>query len=129
MKNFKLKESEELVRIIKNVEVEANENKYVLTVFLTTKRLVLLKDVNKELEFNAFLASRMVDIPEDLEVVFDLNLDEVKKVVYSKGQNIITFKENDNKLVLYCENITKLISRTLWSTQVIITAWKIKSLN
>ena len=129
MKNFKLKESEELVRIIKNVEVEANENKYVLTVFLTTKRLVLLKDVNKELEFNAFLASRMVDIPEDLEVVFDLNLDEVSRVKYSKRQNIITFKENDNKLVLYCENITKLISRTLWSTQVIITVQKIKSLN
>lgn len=113
MKNFKLKESEELVRVIKNVEVEANENKYVLTVFLTTKRLVLLKDVNKELEFNAFLASRMVDIPEDLEVVFDLNLNEVSRVKYSNGQNIIAFKENDNKLVLYCENIAKLISGTL----------------
>ena len=108
MKNFKLKESEELVRIIKNVEVEANENKYVLTVFLTTKRLILLKDVNKELEFNTFLASRMVDIPEDLEVVFDLNLREINKVIYS-GKNIITFKKNDNKLTLYCENITKLM--------------------
>ena len=129
MKNFKLGSNEELVKVLENIEIEANENKYVLTVFLTTKRLVLLKDVNKELEFNAFLASRMVDIPEDLEVVFDLNLDEVKKVVYSKGQNIITFKENDNKLVLYCENITKLISRTLRSTQVIITARKIHCLN
>ena len=108
MKNFKLKESEELVRVIKNIEVEANENKYVLTLFLTTKRLILLKDVNKELEFNTFLASRMVDIPEDLEVVFDLNLREINKVIYS-GKNIITFKKNDNKLTLYCENITKLM--------------------
>ena len=108
MKNFKLKESEELVRVIKNIEVEANENKYVLTLFLTTKRLILLKDVNKELEFNTFLASRMVDIPEDLEIVFDLNLREINKVIYS-GKNIITFKKNDNKLTLYCENITKLM--------------------
>ena len=108
MKNFKLKESEELVRVIKNIEVEANENKYVLTLFLTTKRLILLKDVNKELEFNTFLASIMVDIPEDLEVVFDLNLREINKVIYS-GKNIITFKKNDNKLTLYCENITKLM--------------------
>ena len=105
MKNFKLKEKEELVKIIKEIEVEANENKYILTVFLTTKRLVLLKDVNKELEFNAFLASRMVEIPENLEVVFDLDLKEIKDVKYKENANEITFKENDNILKLYCENI------------------------
>lgn len=111
MNNFKLKKGEELVRIIKNIEVEANENKYILTLFLTTNRLVLLKDVNKELEFNTFLAARIVDIPEDLEVVFTLNLDEVSKAIYSKGKNIITFKENNNKLVLYGEDITKLMHK------------------
>lgn len=105
MKNFKLKEKEELVKIIKEIEVEANENKYILTVFLTTKRLVLLKDVNKELEFNAFLASRMVEIPENLEVVFDLDLKEIKDIKYKENANEITFKENDNILKLYCENI------------------------
>ena len=105
MKNFKLKEKEELVKIIKEIEVEANENKYILTLFLTTKRLVLLKDVNKELEFNAFLASRMVEIPENLEVVFDLDLKEIKDIKYKENANEITFKENDNILKLYCENI------------------------
>ena len=105
MKNFKLKEKEELVKIIKEIEVEANENKYILTLFLTTKRLVLLKDVNKELEFNAFLASRMVEIPENLEVVFYLDLKEIKDVKYKENANEITFKENDNILKLYCENI------------------------
>ena len=109
MKNFKLKSNEELVKVIKDIEIEANENQYILTIFLTTKRLVLLKDVNKELEFNDFLASRMVSIPENLEVVFDLNLEEINTIKYIKGKNIITFKENDNKLILYCENITKLI--------------------
>lgn len=109
MKNFKLKNDEELIKIISNIEVEANENKYVLTVFLTSKRLVLLKDVNKELEYNAFLASRLVNIPENLEVIFDLNIKEINTIKYTKGKNMITFKENDNKLILYCENITKLI--------------------
>ena len=102
MKNFKLKEKEELVRIIKDMEIEANENKYILTAFLTTKRLVLLKDVNKELEFNAFLASRMVEIPENLEVVFDL---EIKNIKYKDHANEITFKDNNNILKLYCENL------------------------
>ena len=109
MKNFKLKSNEELVKVIKDIEIEANENQYILTIFLTTKRLVLLKDVNKKLEFSDFLASRMVSIPENLEVVFDLNLEEINTIKYTKGKNIITFKENDNKLILYCENITKLI--------------------
>ena len=80
-----------------------------MTVFLTNKRLVLLKDVNKELEFNAFLASRLVNIPENLEVVFDLNLEEINTTKYTKGKNTITFKDNDNQLILYGENITKLI--------------------
>lgn len=109
MKNFKLGSKEEIIKIWKNIEVEANENPYILTLFLTTKRLVLLKDVNKELEFNDFLASRMVAIPENLEVVFDLKLEKVKEITYKQGINKITFKENDNTLKLYCENITKFI--------------------
>ncbi len=109
MKNFKLGSKEEIIKIWKNIEVEANENPYILTLFLTTKRLVLLKDVNKELEFNDFLASRMVAIPENLEVVFDLELEKVKEIKYKQGINKITFKENDNTLKLYCENITKFI--------------------
>ena len=96
MKNFKLKNDEELIKIISNIEVEANENKYVLTVFLTSKRLVLLKDVNKELEYNAFLASRLVNIPENLEVIFDLNIKEINTIKYTKVQEQI-FAKNTNK--------------------------------
>ena len=57
MKKFKLKSDEELIKIYSNIEVEANENKFILTLFLTNNRLVLLKNINKEPEFNAFLAS------------------------------------------------------------------------
>ena len=111
MKNFKLGSNEELVKVLENIEIEANENKYVLTLFLTTKRLVLLKDVNKELEYNDLLASRLVNIPENLEVVFDLNLEEIKEIKYRQGINKITFKENKNILKLYGEDIRNVVKK------------------
>ena len=109
MKKFKLKSDEELIKIYSNIEVEANKNKFILTLFLTNNRLVLLKNVNKELEFNAFLASNLVDIPENLKVVFDINLNEIKEIRYENGINFITFKENNNELKVYCDNLIKLI--------------------
>lgn len=107
--NFKLKNNENLIKVFKNIPIEANENRYELTLFLTDKRLVLLKDVNKELEYNDFLASRMVSIPENLEVVLDMNFNEIQDIKYKNGTNVITFKENNNMLKIYCENITKLM--------------------
>lgn len=109
MKKFKLKSDEELIKIYSNIEVEANKNKFILTLFLTNNRLVLLKNVNKELEFNAFLASNLVNIPENLEVAFAINLDEIEKIKYANGINFITFKENNNELKLYCDNLLKWI--------------------
>lgn len=109
MKNFKLENNEEIIKILENIQVEANENRYELTLFITNKRLILFKDVNKELEYNDFLAARMVAVPENLEVVFDMNFNEMQDIKYKNGFNIITFKENDNQLKLYCENISKLI--------------------
>lgn len=109
MKKFKLKSDEELIKIYSNIEVEANENKFILTLFLTNNRLVLLKDVSEELEFNAFLASNLVDIPENLKVVFDINLNEIKEIKYENGINFITFKENNNELKVYCDSLINLI--------------------
>lgn len=107
--NFKLSNNENLLKVFKNIPIEANENRYELTLFLTDKRLVLLKDVNKELEYNDFLASRMVSIPENLEVVLDMNFNEIQDIKYKNGTNVITLKENNNMLKIYCENITKLM--------------------
>ena len=111
MKNFKLKNGEELIKIVKNIEIEANENKYILTLFLTNERLILLKDVNKDLDYNAFLASRIVEIPENLEVVFDLKLTKIKDIRYKEGINEITFNDNDYTLKIYAENITQHIKK------------------
>lgn len=109
MKNFKLKKGEELKKILKNIEVKANDNKYILTLFLTTERLVLLKDINKDLEYNTFLLTRLVEIPENLEVVFDLELNKIKSVHFNHGINEITFIDNDNILKIYAENISKYL--------------------
>ena len=51
----------------------------------------------------------MVSIPENLEVVFDLDIKDLKKIKYKNNANRITFKANDDKLILYCEDLTKLI--------------------
>ena len=107
--NFKLSNNENLLKVFKNIPIEANENRYELTLFLTDKRLVLLKDVNKELEYNDFLASRMVSIPENLEVVLDMNFNEIQDIKYKNGTNVITFKENNNMLKIYCATIIKLM--------------------
>ena len=40
-----------------------------------------------------------------IAIVFDLDLKEIKDVKYKENANEITFKENDNILKLYCENI------------------------
>ncbi len=109
MLNFKLMPDEE-IKIIKNdIKVRANTNNYILTFFLTTKRLVLLKDVNQELVFNEFLSSRTIAIPKNLEVVFDIELTAIKDIIYQDNQNKITFKENANELYLTCENLKGII--------------------
>ncbi len=109
MSNFKLQKDEDVVKINSNIKVEANENIFILTLFLTNQRLVLMRDINKELVFNTFLSARLVEIPENLEVALVVDLDIIKEIKYCGRKNIITFKDNDNKLILYCEDITNAI--------------------
>ena len=108
MKNFKLKENEEILKIAENILVKANENNFTLTMFLTNKRLILFKDINNELEYNAFLKARNVAIPANNEVVFDIDLTEIKEFSYQDDVNYITFKDN-NTLKLYCSNFTNYL--------------------
>ncbi len=110
MKNFKLQENEELLAIENDINVIADDNHFTLTLFLTTDRLVLFKDVNQELEYNAFLKSRVAYIPPNNEVVFNLALAEIKEITYKNNINVITFKNNNHKLSLYCENLNKYLN-------------------
>lgn len=111
MTNFKLRKDEELLKIFENIEVKANDNKFILTLFLTSQRLILLNDINKELDYNVFLATRLVDIPQNLEVVFDLLIKDIKKIDYKNNINEIIFKGNTNVLKLYCENINLYLNK------------------
>ena len=108
MKNFKLKENEEIITIEENIPVKANENNFTLTLFLTNKRLILFKDVNNELEYNAFLKARNVAIPANNEIVFDQDLSEIKTYSYEDGANYLTFKDN-NTLCLICPDFTNYL--------------------
>lgn len=108
MKNFNLEKNEELLLTLSNVTIYANDNKFILDVFLTNKRLVLLKDVNKELTYNTFLNAKGIGTPSDYEVVFDINLKDIS-IKYIDDYNYITFKDNSNVLKIYSKNLEEII--------------------
>lgn len=113
MNNFKLKEREEFKVSLDNIIVYANDNKYILTLFTTDKRLVLLQDVNKQLTFNNFLNAKGISIPTNLEIVFEVKIHDIAKFTYVDGLNQITFKNNANFLKLQCEDLSKYLKSSM----------------
>ena len=103
MKEFILKEQEEILAKFNGVTVMSNTNKFKLSIVLTNERIVLLKDVSKEL-MNAFLSSRLIDIPKELEVVLEIPFFEIKELKYLNGTNKITFKDNNNEMDITCDD-------------------------
>ena len=94
MKEFILKEQEEILAKFNDVTVMSNANNFKLSIVLTNERIILLKDVSKELLMNAFLSSRLIDIPKELEVVLEIPFFEIKELKFLNGTNTITFKDN-----------------------------------
>ena len=103
MKEFILKEQEEILAKFNGVTVMSNTNKFKLSIVLTNERIVLLKDVSKEL-MNAFLSSRLIDILKELEVVLEIPFFEIKELKYLNGTNKITFKDNNNEINITCDD-------------------------
>lgn len=104
MKEFILGEKEEILAKFTEVLVRANENNFKLNVILTNNRIVLLKDVSKELLMNEFLRARLIDVHSNLEVVLNIPFDEIKELKYIDGINKITFKDNDNEIDIKCDD-------------------------
>ncbi len=107
--NFKLGEKEVVREIIEKVRVKANNRDFWLKLIITNERLILFKDVNKDILYNQFLSGRGVEIPKQEEIVFNCQLTKIKEVKYQEGVNIITFKDNNNKLEIYASNLKKEI--------------------
>ena len=83
MKEFILKEQEEILAKFNDVSVRANENNFKLSIVLTNERIVLLKE---------------------LEVVLEIPLFEIKELKYLNGTNKITFKDNNNEIDITCDD-------------------------
>ena len=94
MKEFILKEQEEILAKFNDVSVRANANNFKLSIVLTNERIILLKDVSKELLMNAFLSSRLIEIP----------FFEIKELKFLNGTNKITFKDNNNEIDITCDD-------------------------
>lgn len=104
MKEFILGEKEEILAEFTEVLVRANENNFKLNVILTNNRIVLLKDVSKELLMNEFLRARLIDVHSNLEIVLNIPFDEIKELKYVDGINKITFKDNNNEIDIKCDD-------------------------
>ncbi len=104
MNQFILNEGEEILANFTDVYVKANDNEYNLAVFLTNERIALLKNVSNELLMNQFLQSRMISVPEELETVLIMPLNTIKELKYLDGKNIITFKDNNNEIIIACDD-------------------------
>lgn len=109
MKNFKLNENEEFKVSFDNVVVFANNNKFILTVFLTNKRLVLLQDINKKLDFNSFLNAKGISVPSDLEIIYEIKLSDIDEVQFYDEVNHVFLKNTTNKLKILCEDLNKYL--------------------
>ena len=104
MKEFILKEQEEVLAKFNDVTVMSNANNFKLSIVFTNERIILLKDVSKELLMNAFLSSRLIDIPKELEVVLEIPFFEIKELKFLNGTNKITFKDNNNEMDITCDD-------------------------
>ncbi len=104
MKEFILQEKEEILANYQNVYVKANDNEFNLNVTLTNERIVLLKDVNKELLMNGFITSQGIQVPSNYEMVLSIPFTEIKELKYIDGINKITFKDNNNEIDIKAED-------------------------
>ncbi len=109
MPDFKLKDNEEIKLIKENILIKANTNEFILTLFITNYRLILFKDINKDLLYNTFLSSRLVSIPKNNEMVFSSSLKDLKSVRYENSRNILIFKDH-KKLTIYGEDLRHYLS-------------------
>ena len=83
MKEFILKEQEEILAKFNDVTVMSNANNFKLSIVLTNERIILLKE---------------------LEVVLEIPFFEIKELKYLNGTNKITFKDNNNEIDITCDD-------------------------
>ena len=103
MPKFTLKENETILANFLEVEVYANDNKFVLDVVLTNERAVLLKDISNELDYVNVLRGRGHFLPTDFEIVLEIKQSDVENFTYKNNCNIISLK-NKNTLNIYCDD-------------------------
>lgn len=107
-KYFKLRDEEEIVISESDILIMANDRKFRASVIVTTKRIVLLQDINKELVSNSNLGSRGVQVAPEYEVTYELPLADISKMNFEYNYNKLLLKDN-NILKIYCSDFVKYI--------------------
>lgn len=107
MGKFLLEKNEIIVRDFHNVYVYANDIEYKLDVYLTNKRLVLLKEISNELDYVSVLKGRGHGFPLEYDTVFDVEINEIDTVNYIDQYNHVKLKNSPNVLDIYCGDLTQ----------------------
>ena len=101
MYNFNLKKNEELVYVLDDVLVNLNDNEYITTVALTTKRILFLDYYNLDEELRIAKYKNEIKFKE---VYYDIDLKNIDSV----NKFTINLKNNTN-LKIYDKTIINLI--------------------
>lgn len=101
MYNFNLKKNEELVYVLDDVLVNLNDNEYITTVALTTKRILFLDYYNIDEELRIAKYKNEIKFKE---VYYDIDLKNIDSV----NKFTINLKNNTN-LKIYDKTIINLI--------------------
>jgi hypothetical protein len=101
MYNFNLKKNEKLVYVLDDVLVNLNDNEYITTVALTTKRILFLDYYNIDEELRIAKYKNEIKFKE---VYYDIDLKNIDSV----NKFTINLKNNTN-LKIYDKTIINLI--------------------
>lgn len=93
-----------------DIKVKVDKISYKLNLVLTDEELILLKNVNEEIDYMNFLGGRGVQFQDNLEIVFQEKLTNLK-IKYKEGINNIKVISSNNNLVIYCENLNEFLKK------------------
>jgi hypothetical protein len=111
MYNFQLENNEDVVYVNNNVYVKEIDNDIEVSLVLTNKRLLLFKDVNKELEYKElFRITKGVSYSPNNELFFEINIDSIIDIQPIDFYDKYIFKDG-NYILISSEELFKIMTK------------------
>ena len=99
-----LKENEYILMTYDEIQVRAKDNRFIVAMCITNKRILLFQDANKQLP--RFWPTTIGTHKPKYELAYELDKSKIKDFEYKKGINYLKV-ENEQILEIYGENLEK----------------------